>query len=307
MEVRTRILVLSDTHNALPRRRGSDGVFRWPLPKADVLLHAGDLTMNGKLEQNKAALELIKGINAELKIVIPGNHDLTLDRGYYHKHGQLHGPRPVYEDGTLDEIEELYTGESAKQAGIVYMVEGTRTFCLKNGVKFTVYASAYQPEFWNWAFGYPRDQDRFNRCTEASDETTGTITEAEHPVPDTGVDIMITHGPPLGILDRTNRGEDVGCKHLRRAVERCKPRLHVFGHIHEAAGGIKMDWSNSCSSQEAIKQTSEKAIWDRMGELYDATDLRAGKQTLFVNASIMNLQYRPYQPPWVVDLMLPQS
>jgi hypothetical protein len=37
----------------------------------------------------------------------------------------------------------------------------------------------------------------------------------------------------------------------------------------------------------------------------DATDLEYGKETLFVNASIMNLQYRPLNAPWVVDLELP--
>lgn len=44
-------------------------------------------------------------------------------------------------------------------------------------------------------------------------------------------DILITHGPPLGILD-----DGQGCGALRRAVTRTKPRLHVFGHIHSAYG-----------------------------------------------------------------------
>lgn len=300
-EVRTRVLVLSDTHSALPAPSDGDIAYRWPLPRADVLLHAGDLTMNGKIDQHRKALELIKGVDAELKIVIPGNHDLTLDREYYDKHGELHGPRPRYTETTLDEIQDLYTGQEARDAGIVYMVEGTRTFTLRNGARFTVYASAYQPEFWNWAFGYPRSVDRFN-IHAGSDR--GAETQAENPVPDAGIDIMITHGPPLGILDRTSRGEDVGCKHLRRAVERCKPRLHVFGHIHEAAGGVRMDWSGT---KEEIGQSGHKEVRDQMGTYYDASNLRSGEQTLFVNASIMSLQYVPLQSPWVVDLMLPHA
>lgn len=304
-DVRTRVLVLSDTHSALPRSSDSDSLFRWPLPKADILLHAGDLMSNGKLEQHKSALELIKGVDAELKIVIPGNHDLTLDREYYHRHGNLHGPRPAYSDETLDEIEATYTGEEAKKAGIVYMVEGVREFTLRNGARFTVYASAYQPEFCNWAFGYTRDSDRFNEYEECAKGHDQVETKAENPVPGGGIDIMITHGPPLGILDETYRGEDVGCKHLRRAVERCKPRLHVFGHIHESAGAIKKDWSRSPGGEEDIEHPGQTDLKDWIA--IDAVDLRKGQETLFVNASIMDLRYRPVQPPWLIDLSLPGS
>ncbi len=53
--------------------------------------------------------------------------------------------------------------------------------------------------------------------------------------PDT--DILITHGPPFGILDHergSNRRQ--GCPELRRAVMRVKPKLHVFGHCHAGYG-----------------------------------------------------------------------
>jgi hypothetical protein len=46
-----------------------------------------------------------------------------------------------------------------------------------------------------------------------------------------GTDILITHGPPLGILD-----DRQGCAALRRAVIRVKPKLHCFGHVHSAYG-----------------------------------------------------------------------
>jgi predicted phosphohydrolase len=299
--MKTRILVLSDTHSALPRPPGSGSVddFRWPLPKADILIHAGDLTMNGKLEQHQRALELIRGVDAELKIVIPGNHDLTLDRSYYEKHGTLHGPKTAYAEHVLDEIQELYTGKPARDAGIVYMVEGFRTFSLASGATFNVYASAYQPEFWNWAFGYSRDQDRFNsQCSDTS-EPTG----AANPVPEDAVDIMVTHGPPMDTLDQTHRGEIVGCQHLASAVERCKPLLHVFGHIHEAWGAVTRDWKGGSSVRP---QFTEQREYGGCNHAYhDASGLRHGHQTLFVNASIMDLSYRASQLPWVLDLNLP--
>ena len=47
-------------------------------------------------------------------------------------------------------------------------------------------------------------------------------------------DLLITHGPPQGILDHTTpKGKPQGCEQLLAAVRRVKPRLHVFGHIHQ--------------------------------------------------------------------------
>ena len=297
-ERKVRFLIISDTHNALPADTKSDQPFRWPLPKADVLLHAGDLTMNGTLEQHQKALELIKGIDAELKIVIPGNHDLTLDREYYDQFWNLHGPRTKYSNDDLDQIEYLYAGVEAQKNGIVYLTEGVREFTLRNGATFRIYASAWQPEFWNWAFGYDRERDRFNSA--ASDVTW----QPPNPVPDEGIDIMITHGPPQDILDKTFDGLPVGCKHLRRAVERCKPKLHVFGHIHEGWGGVRKTWSQGADGQIKISKSSPEEKVADMGVYLDATDLQAGMETLFVNAAIMDLRYRPAQAPWIVDLML---
>lgn len=55
-------------------------------------------------------------------------------------------------------------------------------------------------------------------------------------------DVLITHGPPHGILDQTVRGKlHVGCQELLEAVYRIKPKLHLFGHIHEARGKIEYD------------------------------------------------------------------
>lgn len=49
--------------------------------------------------------------------------------------------------------------------------------------------------------------------------------------------MLITHGPPRMILDRVDDGSFTGCAQLRDAIaHRVKPRLHVFGHIHEGYG-----------------------------------------------------------------------
>lgn len=50
----------------------------------------------------------------------------------------------------------------------------------------------------------------------------------------TGLDLLVTHGPPYGILDYAPNGIHHGCRELLKTVERVKPRIHVFGHIHGA-------------------------------------------------------------------------
>jgi Icc-related predicted phosphoesterase len=62
-------------------------------------------------------------------------------------------------------------------------------------------------------------------------------------------DILITHGPPYGILDKNRVGFSAGCQSLKRAVKRIQPKLHVFGHIHEAGGIVELQgitFVNAC-------------------------------------------------------------
>jgi len=56
------------------------------------------------------------------------------------------------------------------------------------------------------------------------------------------VDILISHGPPKGVLDVTRDIESkkpihVGSKSLMRQItERIRPTFHAFGHIHDESG-----------------------------------------------------------------------
>jgi Icc-related predicted phosphoesterase len=52
----------------------------------------------------------------------------------------------------------------------------------------------------------------------------------------TGLDVLVTHCPPWGILDMNSWGVSKGCSELLSVVQMRKPTLHVFGHIHEAYG-----------------------------------------------------------------------
>jgi len=112
----------------------------------------------------------------------------------------------------------------------------------------SVWGSPWQPWFYDWAFNLPRGP---------------ALAERWSLVPE-GTDVLVTHGPPKGILDRTSSGLEVGCEELLKARDRIRPRLHLFGHIHEAYG------------------TAAGAI-------------------LSVNGCNCNLRYRARNPPVVVD------
>lgn len=336
--VKTRFCLISDTHTSPPNPPLSTSIaYRSPLPKADVLLHAGDITKVGYRDEHEAMIAMLKEADAEIKLVIAGNHDITLDEEYYNKTGVLrHRWRVGYTEtlpahkrgsrsrnGSDEEEEEegppedpkaikaLYTDPSTLAAGIHYLEEGLYTFTHpRTNARFTVYASPYTPEFCNWAFPYDRHIDRYNKPTPAEQATDrdGGGFEAPNPVPGwPGVDIMLTHGPPYGIFDTVEpSGALVGCENLRRACARAKPRVHVFGHIHEGYGAGRMDWETN--KFKAIKGDPEDVLENR-GVFVDASsvgeELRFGKETLFVNASVVTIRYHAVNAPWVVDLDLP--
>ena len=86
------------------------------------------------------------------------------------------------------------------------------------GIRF--YGSPWQPWFCDLAFNLQRGPEIRAKWDLIPEDT----------------DVLITHGPPFGHGDRTVRGEQVGCRDLLEAVERIKPRVHIFGHIHEGQG-----------------------------------------------------------------------
>lgn len=89
------------------------------------------------------------------------------------------------------------------------------------GLRF--WGSPWQPEFGSWAFGLPRD---------------GLELERRWARIPSGLDVLVTHGPAHGMLDRVGASADTraGCKRLRDAIDRAAPRLHVCGHIHQGRG-----------------------------------------------------------------------
>ena len=125
------------------------------------------------------------------------------------------------------------------------------------GLKF--YGSPYQPEFFNWAFNLPRGKALADKWAQIPDD----------------VNVLITHGPPYGILDLvedtiSNAGRDLhqGCQDLlNRLMELKELKAHIFGHLHLNGGQIKMI-----------------------------------SNVAFVNAAICTERYSPTNPPVIFEI-----
>lgn len=91
--IKTRFLIISDTHGAQLSLQENEPQastlfsFRKPLPSADVLLHCGDLTKIGQLNEYRKTLDMLGECDAEFILVMAGNHDISLDEEYYHREG----------------------------------------------------------------------------------------------------------------------------------------------------------------------------------------------------------------------------
>ncbi|UOE40126.1 metallophosphatase domain-containing protein [Chryseobacterium suipulveris] len=88
-----------------------------------------------------------------------------------------------------------------------------------------IWGSPYTPRFFNWAFNLHRGTDLEKNWQQIPIDT----------------DILVTHGPPFGILDRTVSGLNVGCKELMKKVKEVQPKYHLFGHIHEGYGMLQSE------------------------------------------------------------------
>jgi predicted phosphohydrolase len=111
--------------------------------------------------------------------------------------------------------EELDAARAVLGGDIVFLHDGGTVI---DGVRF--WGSPWQPEFNAWAFNLPR----------------GAALAAKWALIPEDTEVLVTHGPPMGIGDRSMTGGRQGCADLLERVRAIAPRVHVFGHIHEDGG-----------------------------------------------------------------------
>lgn len=228
-----RLVCMADTH-----QQEATWTFS-PFPSdADVLVYAGDFTYTGAPDAIRAFAAWLRALPVAEKVVIAGNHDVTLDAPYYdrawkrfHRRGKL--------ELTPADVDELRASCSA------FLCNGE---AVVHGLRF--WGSPYSPEFCDWAFPLEfHERAPLWKTIPA------------------GVDVVVTHGPCTGHGSLCTSGDEAGDDVLlRELLQRVRPALHVAGHIHEGYGASKEG---------------------------DVT---------FVNASSVDLRYKPVHRPIVVDI-----
>jgi Icc-related predicted phosphoesterase len=199
------IVIISDTHGF---HQSVD------IPEGDILIHAGDLTHHGEIEEVVKLNDFLGTLPHPKKIIIAGNHDFCFERDSEACRASL--------------TNAIYLQDQA------VVVEGIR-----------FYGSPWQPWFYDWAFNLQRGPEIRTKWDLIPEDT----------------DVLITHAPPFRHGDRTMMGERVGCQDLLEVVKQVKPKVHIFGHIHEGYG------------------------------------LTRNENTLFINASICDETYQPRNDP----------
>lgn len=144
-------------------------------------------------------------------------------------------------DGNIGSCTRRFNDDPAYE----YLLDEVSEF---EGLK--IWGSPWTPKFYNWHFMKSRGSEIAKKWALIPQD----------------VDILVTHGPPQFILDETDEGCNAGCEELWKLLygEVIKPRLHIFGHIHEGYGQVEM------------------------------LDIPGVK---FVNCSIMNRNYEPVNKP----------
>lgn len=280
-----RIVCISDTHNHAP----GEG---FTLPKGDVLIHAGDLTNQGSRSELQKTARWLAETDFAAKIIVAGNHDLSLDPNYRLKHKEGWTVRP--ED--VEECRALIEGIP----GVTYLRHESAEIERPNlGVSFRVFGSPFSEESLkqNWAFQYPRDDAEALWSKVPND-----------------IDVLITHTPPAGHVDASKHWHEGGCPSLTRAIRRVRPVLHVCGHHHEGRGAEMVHWADGPEQADSVTVWEDPGAGNKKQSLFHATRFRtspdASAGTAVVNASIMAKSWgqgsKAFNKPIVVDVELPR-
>uniref|UniRef100_H2YAX2 Calcineurin-like phosphoesterase domain-containing protein n=1 Tax=Ciona savignyi TaxID=51511 RepID=H2YAX2_CIOSA len=238
-EGHTRFVCISDTH-----ARHRDLIYN--VPDGDVLLHCGDFTNLGKLEEVIDFNDWLATLPHKHKIVIAGNHDLSFDPRLMEDIRKTKREGGYRRFQFLDQISEKYTDDWQSVLSNCTYIQDTE---LKvNGIR--IYGTAWNPWFGGWAFNMKRGQPLLDKWNK---------------IPGDGIDILMTHSPPAGQLDVVQpRSERVGCVELMNTVQlRVQPKYHVFGHIHESYG-ISTDGCHTfinCTTVNKELAPSNKAVY----------------------------------------------
>uniref|UniRef100_A0A1I7YQS0 Metallophos domain-containing protein n=1 Tax=Steinernema glaseri TaxID=37863 RepID=A0A1I7YQS0_9BILA len=218
------------------------------IPMGDVLLIAGDFTSCGLPKEVKAFNENIGHFKHSFKIVIGGNHECTFDDAFLKSSGR--------DSGEAKELALKHALMAALNSSKVSSPKALLSNCiyLQDSMielfGLRIYGTPWQPRMDNWAFNLERGQPLLDKWNQI-------------PV---GVDVLLTHTPPLGHGDLLLTGMRAGCVELLNSVtKRIRPKYHVFGHIHEGYGCTSDGYTkfiNCCLTNHRLEMVNSPVIFD---------------------------------------------
>lgn len=204
---------ISDLHGHYPKLEGGD-----------LLIVAGDLTARDEEMEYFKLFQKLSYENYKKIIVIAGNHDNCLQKDDYTISFAIDN-QEIFEylcdSGTEFEYEVEIEEEHKFKGLIKYKVKR----------KLKIWGSPWTP----WFHGVNPKCKAF-MISESKLKAKWAL------IPD-DIDILITHGPPYGKLDKTDWGH-CGSITLDERVKQIRPKFHIFGHIHEGYheyGGTLVD------------------------------------------------------------------
>lgn len=199
---------------------------RIKVPEGDVLVFAGDLLLSGSAQEAVPAAVWLGAVAKQFTHVV-------FVAGNHDRYFEKLG---------YDRTQDFFSDYAEN---IHYLLDSSINIAGK-----TFWGSPYTPEFNNWAFNVPRG---------------APIREHWRRIPDK-VDVLITHGPPAGILDQSAphlNSEHLGCLDLHRQVQISLPEIMMFGHIHGGRGSFERNgvkYFNATAVNEAYKPVYEPWI-----------------------------------------------
>lgn len=214
-----RILCFSDTHGEHASLDPSS------FQPCDLVIFAGDLSMFGNPSEVSSFKNWFHSIKCPNKLLIAGNLDLTFDTERLD-----HFKDKIYSYVKTDVKLETVKSTFLQNADFIYAEHNSvELTVLDHPIK--IFASPYTPEFMDFGFQYKGKEQAQSLWDQIPND----------------IDILVTHGPPHNICDQSTSGFHCGCEVLRNAIERTKPSLSVFGHIHEAYGNETIDDTLFCN------------------------------------------------------------
>jgi Icc-related predicted phosphoesterase len=192
-----KICCISDTHSKI--------IPDDQIPECEVIVHTGDITNNGKIYWLQKQAEWFRHLidtKCSHFVCISGNHDFCLDA--FRKENCEYAIPNIFGSTRIHYLRDErlwlnFPGRTVKFYGTPWTISGS------------------------WAFS---EMDRMKRR------------EIFNKIP-MDTDVLLSHGPPYSILDRCDddgQVKSIGDLELLAAVDRVRPKLHVFGHIHDGYG-----------------------------------------------------------------------